>query len=144
VTVEPGPIAALDCIGVANHLMAMAVADLAGIVLTGQAGVLAYPWLSSHFGAAQSGRATTAMNLVLFLCAFGAQYAIGAIIDLSRPARPAATTRAVIRSASACSSWRRSWRWTGTCSAVVRSWRRRNRRQPAAFGLDCRCGGASR
>ena len=39
-------------------------------------------WLSSHFGAGQSGRATTAINLVLFLFAFGAQYAIGAIIDL--------------------------------------------------------------
>jgi hypothetical protein len=49
--------------------------------MTGQAAVLAYPWLSSHFGAGQSG-ATTAMNLVLFLFAFGAQYAIGAIIDL--------------------------------------------------------------
>jgi predicted MFS family arabinose efflux permease len=122
----------LDRIGVANHLMAMAIAFLAGILLsgavadrlvrrgvdlltvmigflvlflcselaivlqwtsinlpiwvvfgmTGQAAVLAYPWLSSHFGAGQSGRATTAMNLVLFLFAFGAQYAIGAIIDL--------------------------------------------------------------
>jgi predicted MFS family arabinose efflux permease len=125
-------VSGLDRIGVANHLMAMAVAFLAGILLsgaiadwfvgrgvdlltvmlgflvlflcselaivlqwtsinlpmwvvfgmTGQAAVLAYPWLSSHFGAAQSGRATTAMNLVLFLFAFGAQYAIGAIIDL--------------------------------------------------------------
>ena len=50
--------------------------------MTGQVAVLAYPWLSSHFGTGQSGRATTAMNLVLFLFAFGAQYAIGAIIDL--------------------------------------------------------------
>jgi hypothetical protein len=50
--------------------------------MTGQVAVLAYPWLSSYFGAALSGRATTAMNLVLFLAAFGAQYAIGAIIDL--------------------------------------------------------------
>jgi hypothetical protein len=32
-----------------------------------------------------SGRANTAMNLVLFLFAFGAQYAIGAIIDLFPP-----------------------------------------------------------
>jgi hypothetical protein len=44
--------------------------------------VLAYPWLASYFGAARSGRAHTDMNLVLFLAAFGAQYAIGAIIDL--------------------------------------------------------------
>jgi predicted MFS family arabinose efflux permease len=125
-------VAGLDRIGVANHLMVMAVAFLAGILLsgavadwlvrrgvglltvmlgfiglflgsqlaivlewtalnlpiwvvfgmTGQVAVLAYPWLSSYFGAAASGRATTAMNLVLFLFAFGTQYAIGAIIDL--------------------------------------------------------------
>jgi predicted MFS family arabinose efflux permease len=125
-------VAGLDRIGVANHLMAMAVAFLVGILLsgavadwfvrrgvdlltvmlgfmllflcselaivlqwtslnllmwvvfgmTGQVAVLAYPWLSSYFGAAWSGRANTAMNLVLFLFAFGAQYAIGAIIDL--------------------------------------------------------------
>jgi predicted MFS family arabinose efflux permease len=124
-------VAGLDRIGVANHLMVMAVAFLVGILLsgavadwlvrrgvglltvmlgflalflvsqlaivlewtafnlpmwvafgmTGQVAVLAYPWLSSYFGAAASGRATTAMNLVLFLFAFGAQYAIGAIID---------------------------------------------------------------
>jgi predicted MFS family arabinose efflux permease len=125
-------VAGLDPIGVANYLMAMAVAFLAGILLsgavadwfvrrgvdlltvmlgflalffcsqlaivlewtslnlpmwvvfgmTGQVAVLAYPWLSSYFGAALSGRANTAVNLVLFLTAFGAQYAIGAIIDL--------------------------------------------------------------
>jgi predicted MFS family arabinose efflux permease len=125
-------VAGLDRIGVANHLMVMGVAFLAGILLsgavadwlvrrgidlltvmlgflalflcselaivlqwtsvdlamwvvfgmTGQVAVLAYPWLSSYFGAAASGRATTAMNLVIFLFAFGAQYAIGAIIDL--------------------------------------------------------------
>jgi predicted MFS family arabinose efflux permease len=125
-------VAGLDPIGVANHLMAMAVAFLVGILLsgavadwfvrrgvdlltvmlgflllffcsqlaivlewtslnlpvwvafgmTGQVAVLAYPWLSSYFGAALSGRANTAVNLVLFLTAFAAQYAIGAIIDL--------------------------------------------------------------
>jgi hypothetical protein len=53
--------------------------------MTGQVAVLAYPWLSSYFGAALSGRANTAMNLVLFLFAFGVQYAIGAIIDLFPP-----------------------------------------------------------
>jgi predicted MFS family arabinose efflux permease len=128
-------VAGFDRIGVANHLMAMAVAFLIGILLsgavadwfvrrgvdlltvmlgfialflcselaivlqwtslnlpiwvvfgmTGQVAVLAYPWLSSYFGAALSGRANTAMNLVLFLTAFGAQYAIGAIIDLFPP-----------------------------------------------------------
>jgi predicted MFS family arabinose efflux permease len=48
----------------------------------GQVAVLAYPWLSSHYGAALSGRTNTAVNLLLFLTAFAVQYAIGAIIDL--------------------------------------------------------------
>ncbi len=51
-------------------------------VMTGQAAILAYPWLSSYFGAALSGRANTAVNLLIFGTAFGVQYAIGAIIDL--------------------------------------------------------------
>lgn len=125
-------VAGLDRLGVANHLMVMAVAFLIGILLsgavadwfvrrgvglltvmlgflalffsaqlaivlqwtwltvpmwvvfsmTGQVAVLAYPWLSSYFGAALSGRSNTAINLLLFLTAFGAQYAIGEIIDL--------------------------------------------------------------
>jgi sugar phosphate permease len=125
-------VAGLDRIGVANHLMAMAVGFLIGILLsgvvadrlvrrgvglldvmlgflaaflvaefaivlqwtainlpmwvlfgmTGQVAVLAYPWLSSYYGTALSGRANTAVNLLLFAAAFGVQYAIGAIIDL--------------------------------------------------------------
>ncbi|MGH6917688.1 MAG: MFS transporter, partial [Geminicoccaceae bacterium] len=51
----------------------------------GQVAVLAYPWLSSHYGAALSGRTNTAVNLLLFLVAFAVQYAIGAIIDLFPP-----------------------------------------------------------
>lgn len=50
--------------------------------MTGQVAILAYPWLSSHYGAALSGRANTAMNLLIFGAAFGTQYAIGGIIDL--------------------------------------------------------------
>jgi MFS family permease len=50
--------------------------------MSGQVAVLAYPWLSARFGAALSGRANTAMNLLLFLAAFAIQYAIGAIIAL--------------------------------------------------------------
>jgi len=50
--------------------------------MTGQVAILAYPWLSHHFGAALSGRANTAMNLLIFLAAFLIQYAIGWIIDL--------------------------------------------------------------
>ena len=48
----------------------------------GQVAILAYPWLSSHFGGALSGRANTAMNLVIFASAFAIQFAIGALIDL--------------------------------------------------------------
>jgi predicted MFS family arabinose efflux permease len=125
-------VAGLDRIGVANHLMLVAVAFFAGILLsgvvadwfvrrgvglltvmlgflalfflaeaaivlqwtslnvvmwtlfgmTGQVAILAYPWLATHFGTALSGRAQTAMNLLIFLAAFGVQYAIGAVIDL--------------------------------------------------------------
>lgn len=50
--------------------------------MTGQIGILAYPRLSQHFGAALSGRANTAMNLLIFATAFGCQYVSGAIIDL--------------------------------------------------------------
>jgi len=50
--------------------------------MTGQVAILAYPWLSSYFGAALSGRANTAMNLLIFGTAFGVQYAIGEMIDL--------------------------------------------------------------
>ena len=49
--------------------------------MTGQVAILAYPWLSSHYGVSLSGRANTAMNLIIFGTAFGTQYAIGGIID---------------------------------------------------------------
>ncbi len=125
-------VAGLDRIGVANHLMIMAIAFMVGILaggavadrllrrgvdlltvmlaflavffvaelgivlqwtafslvlwfafsMSGQAAILAYPWLSSHYGAALSGRANTAMNLLIFLTAFAVQYAVGAVIDL--------------------------------------------------------------
>lgn len=48
----------------------------------GQVAVLAYPWLASHFGTRLTGRAHTAVNLMLFAWAFIAQYVIGAIIEL--------------------------------------------------------------
>ncbi|HEX5079680.1 MAG TPA: MFS transporter, partial [Geminicoccaceae bacterium] len=116
-------VAGLDRLAVANHLMAIAVAFLIGILASGvvadwlgrrgvdlltvmvgflsvlfvsellivlqltaitlpmwflfgmfgQVAVLAYPWLSSHYGAALSGRANTAVNLLLFLAAFAVQ-----------------------------------------------------------------------
>jgi predicted MFS family arabinose efflux permease len=128
-------VAGLDRVGVANHLFAMGVAFLVGILgsgviadwfarrgfselavmtgflvslviaqlgivlemtsyslvcwlvfgMSGQVAILAYPWLSSRFGAALSGRANTAMNLLIFLAAFAIQYAIGAIIAMYPP-----------------------------------------------------------
>lgn len=128
-------VAGLDRAGVATHLMIVAVAFLAGILLTGivadwfnsrgvsrltvmsgflvaffasqlvivwgpealmipgwvafgmsgQVAVVAYPWLSSYYGAAMAGRANTAMNLGVFACAFIAQYVMGEIIALFAP-----------------------------------------------------------
>ncbi len=49
--------------------------------MSGQVAVIAYPWMASYYGAALSGRANTAMNLLMFLSAFGVQYAVGVIID---------------------------------------------------------------
>ena len=51
-------------------------------VMTGSAAVLAYPWLSSYFGVARSGRSNTAVNLLMFGMAFLVQAAVGWIIDL--------------------------------------------------------------
>ncbi|MGI9411596.1 MAG: MFS transporter [Hyphomicrobiaceae bacterium] len=50
--------------------------------MLGQVSVLAFAWLAAYFGAARSGRAHTAANLVIFSTAFAMQYAIGAIIEL--------------------------------------------------------------
>jgi predicted MFS family arabinose efflux permease len=49
--------------------------------MSGQVAILAFPWLSSHFGAALSGRANAGMNLCIFATAFLAQWLIGWIID---------------------------------------------------------------
>lgn len=49
--------------------------------MTGQVGVLAFPWLGSYFGATLSARANSAVNLPMFGSAFLFQYAIGAVID---------------------------------------------------------------
>lgn len=63
-----------------NHIVALVLWSLFG--MTGHVAVLAYPWLSRHFGASLSGRSNTAANLVMFLWAFLAQYGIGVIISL--------------------------------------------------------------
>ena len=64
------------------QLVSLALPAWILFAMTGQVAILAYPWLSSHYGVARSGRANTAMNLLIFITAFGVQYAIGAIIDL--------------------------------------------------------------
>lgn len=50
--------------------------------MTGQASILCYPWLATHFGAELTGRAHTAMNLSIFVYGFATQYIVGLIIDL--------------------------------------------------------------
>jgi predicted MFS family arabinose efflux permease len=53
--------------------------------MSGQVAILAYPWLSTRFGTSLSGRANTAMNLLIFLTAFAVQYGIGGVIALFPP-----------------------------------------------------------
>lgn len=50
--------------------------------MTGQLAILSFAWLPLFYGPELSGRATTATNLIIFLTAFGVQYAVGAVIDL--------------------------------------------------------------
>lgn len=47
----------------------------------GTSGILPYAVLSQHFPAGLSGRATTALNLLVFVAAFCAQWGIGAVIE---------------------------------------------------------------
>jgi predicted MFS family arabinose efflux permease len=60
----------------------------------GTSGVIAYSALSQTFPIHLSGRVTTALNLLVFVAAFGAQWAIGAIIDLWSGAGDTAITAA--------------------------------------------------
>ncbi|HEX2257688.1 MAG TPA: MFS transporter [Afifellaceae bacterium] len=53
--------------------------------MSGQASIIAYPWLSSYYGAAMAGRANTAMNLGVFACAFIGQSLMGEIIGRFAP-----------------------------------------------------------
>jgi predicted MFS family arabinose efflux permease len=72
-------------LGIVLEITSYALAFWLVFGLSGQLAILAYPWLSSRFGASLSGRATTAMNLLIFLAAFAIQYAIGGIIGLYPP-----------------------------------------------------------
>lgn len=51
----------------------------------GTSGIVAYSALSQSFPVHLSGRVTTAVNMLVFICAFIAQWAIGGIIDLFTP-----------------------------------------------------------
>jgi predicted MFS family arabinose efflux permease len=75
----------LLCFFAAQALIVFNIAALPSWLLfgmLGQVAILAFPWLSSYFGAALSGRANAAMNLMVFGSAFLCQWGIGAIIDL--------------------------------------------------------------
>jgi predicted MFS family arabinose efflux permease len=72
-------------LGIVLEITSYALAFWLVFGLSGQLAILAYPWLSNRFGASLSGRATTAMNLLIFLAAFAIQYAIGGIIGLYPP-----------------------------------------------------------
>jgi predicted MFS family arabinose efflux permease len=72
-------------LGIVLEITSYALAFWLVFGMSGQLAILAYPWLSSRFGASLSGRATTAMNLLIFLAAFAIQYAIGGIIGLYPP-----------------------------------------------------------
>ena len=50
--------------------------------MTGQAGILSYPWITARFGLSLSSRANTIVNLGTFVIAFFVQWLIGVIIDL--------------------------------------------------------------
>ena len=51
------------------------------IGISANSAILAYSWLNSQFPLSYAGRASTALNLSLFLCGFILQYAIGWIIN---------------------------------------------------------------
>jgi len=67
--------------------------------MSGQVAILAHPWLASYFGSNLSGRAHTAVNLLIFGCAFLAQYTIGAIIELYPQPTPTSYDPASYRTA---------------------------------------------
>jgi nitrate/nitrite transporter NarK len=53
--------------------------------LLGNLSVISYALLSQHFPVAFTGRANTALNVLVFIYAFAAQFGIGAIIDFWPP-----------------------------------------------------------
>jgi MFS family permease len=54
-------------------------------VATGQAAILAYPWLADHVGNELAGRSNATINFSIFAVAFAVQYFIGVIIGFFPP-----------------------------------------------------------
>tara|TARA_B100000900_G_scaffold389065_1_gene381648 strand:- start:1163 stop:2101 length:939 start_codon:yes stop_codon:yes gene_type:complete len=50
--------------------------------MTGQGGILSYPWVTAKFGMSLSSRANTIVNLGTFVVAFFIQWLVGVVIDL--------------------------------------------------------------
>ena len=50
--------------------------------MTGQGGILSYPWVTAKFGMSLSSRANTIVNLGTFVIAFFIQWLVGVVIDL--------------------------------------------------------------
>ncbi len=59
------------------------------VPLAGQTGILAYPALAAHFGVHMAGRSNSALNLMVFIVAFFAQWMMGVVLDIvSEGVRP--------------------------------------------------------
>jgi hypothetical protein len=76
-----------------THLLWMAYGTFSSF------GTLAYPQAAAGFPVALSGRVNTALNLMVFIGAFGVQWGLGVLIDLLQPAG-----RASLRLTAALSS----------------------------------------
>ncbi len=68
-------------------LMPKAIWPWVILSITSLAATLAYAGLSQHFPNSYAGRASTAINLICFLMAFMAQYAIGFIMQIIEPGK---------------------------------------------------------
>ncbi len=94
--------------------------------MLGQVGVLAYPWLASHFGAARAGRAHTAVNLTIFATAFVLQYAIGWVIEFFPQAEDGGY---------AANAYRIAFGATFALQVLAFVWYRENRGRDGAAGI---------
>jgi predicted MFS family arabinose efflux permease len=80
-------VAGMTAFMITQGLLIMEVTSWAGILwvlfgVFGTAGIIPYAVLSQSFPLHLSGRVNTGVNLLVFICAFAAQWGIGAIISL--------------------------------------------------------------